>query len=94
MAIRIGTLPDSSLIAKRLGEFRRVICASPAYLEAHGVPMTLEDLNKHRGILGTRSVPGSPRTRGEALVFDWVQAALARDPLFRHIHDVDERQIA
>lgn len=44
MAIRIGTLPDSSLIAKRLGEFRRVICASPTYLQGAGAPREPEDL--------------------------------------------------
>ncbi|WP_050526559.1 ABC transporter ATP-binding protein [Pseudorhodobacter aquimaris] len=46
------------------------------------------------GILGHRSPPGSPRTRTDTQVFDWVQNALQGDPIFRHIHDVDERQIA
>ncbi|QDY44045.1 LysR family transcriptional regulator [Candidatus Pantoea soli] len=48
MAIRIGTLPDSSLIARRLGEFRRVICASPAYLQGAGAPRTPDELREHR----------------------------------------------
>jgi len=48
MAIRIGTLPDSTLIARKLGEFRRVICASPAYLHASGTPDTPEQLQQHR----------------------------------------------
>jgi DNA-binding transcriptional LysR family regulator len=47
MAIRIGTLPDSSLIAKRLGEFRRVICGSPAYIQGAGAPNTPEALTEH-----------------------------------------------
>lgn len=47
MALRIGTLPDSSLIAKRLGAFRRVICGSPAYLQGAGAPRTPEDLLNH-----------------------------------------------
>lgn len=46
------------------------------------------------GILGTRLLPDDPRGRSDAMIFDWVQRALADDPLFRHIHDVDERQIA
>lgn len=46
------------------------------------------------GILGDRPLPGRPGARSEAEVRDWVAAALERDPLFRHIHDVDERQIA
>ncbi|MCB1364297.1 MAG: ATP-binding cassette domain-containing protein [Rhodobacteraceae bacterium] len=46
------------------------------------------------GVLGDRPLPGRPGSRSEAQVQDWVGAALSRDPLFRHIHDVDERQIA
>lgn len=47
MAIRIGTLPDSSLIAKRLGVFRRVICGSPSYIQGAGAPREPEDLLQH-----------------------------------------------
>ena len=46
-AIRVGRLPDSSLIATRLGTIRWVTCASPAYLAARGVPQTPEDLAAH-----------------------------------------------
>jgi DNA-binding transcriptional LysR family regulator len=38
MAVRIGVLPDSSLIATRVGAVRHVICASPSFLASHGVP--------------------------------------------------------
>ncbi len=46
-AIRIGDLPDSMLMATRVGTVRRVICASPAYLAAHGVPARPQDLAGH-----------------------------------------------
>lgn len=46
-AIRSGDLPDSQLMAKRLGPFRFVLCASPAYLQQRGVPLTPADLAKH-----------------------------------------------
>ncbi|MFJ9531168.1 LysR family transcriptional regulator [Herbaspirillum sp. NPDC101396] len=46
-AIRIGELPDSMLMATRVGTVRRVICASPAYLAAHGVPARPQDLAGH-----------------------------------------------
>jgi len=46
-----------------------------------------------RGILGERILDGAPAERSDEAVFAWVQAALKQDPLFRHIHDVDERQI-
>ena len=40
-------LPDSRLIATRLGSIRRVVCASPDYLATNGVPTTLDDLARH-----------------------------------------------
>ncbi|MCP5269256.1 MAG: LysR family transcriptional regulator [Zoogloeaceae bacterium] len=46
-AIRIGELTDSSLVSVRLGEMRRMVVASPAYLVANGVPRTPSDLAKH-----------------------------------------------
>ena len=46
------------------------------------------------GVLGHRPLPGMPGARSDGQVQDWVAAALTRDPLFRHVHDVDERQIA
>lgn len=47
VAIRIGELKDSSLIARKLAPLRRVICGSPSYLSAHGVPQRPEDLASH-----------------------------------------------
>ena len=46
-AIRIGELPDSMLMATRVGTVRRLICASPGYLAAHGVPARPQDLAAH-----------------------------------------------
>jgi DNA-binding transcriptional LysR family regulator len=47
LALRVGVLPDSRVIALRVGTIRRVVCASPAYLEAGGTPKTPEDLAGH-----------------------------------------------
>ncbi|ODP34630.1 LysR family transcriptional regulator [Pandoraea sp. ISTKB] len=47
VALRIGDLPDSSLVARGIGAVRRVICASPGYLAAHGVPQRPRDLEGH-----------------------------------------------
>ncbi len=47
VAVRIGALEDSSLIARRLAPIRRVVCASPAYFEARGLPLSPEDLKGH-----------------------------------------------
>lgn len=47
LAIRIAHLEDSSLAARRLAPNRRVVCASPAYLERHGRPRTPQDLARH-----------------------------------------------
>jgi DNA-binding transcriptional LysR family regulator len=48
LAFRIGALRDSTLVATQVGAIRRVVCASPAYLERFGVPASLEDLATHR----------------------------------------------
>jgi LysR family transcriptional regulator, regulator for bpeEF and oprC len=45
--IRAGSLEESSLVARRIGNARPVNCASPAYLKEHGVPQTLDDLTNH-----------------------------------------------
>jgi len=47
LAVRIGDLPDSGLIATRMGAIRRVICASPTYFSAHGMPKNPADLTAH-----------------------------------------------
>ncbi|MGL4396339.1 MAG: LysR family transcriptional regulator [Hyphomicrobium sp.] len=47
IAIRIGELEDSSLVARKLAPEHRVICAAPSYLERAGVPKTIEDLDAH-----------------------------------------------
>lgn len=48
ITIRIGILPDSSLVARRIAPARRVLVASPHYLSAHGEPKTPDDLTIHR----------------------------------------------
>lgn len=56
VALRIGALPDSSLQAMKVGTVRRVVCGSPAYLAAHGVPETPDDLRSHAFVVF--GVPG------------------------------------
>ncbi|TKC90263.1 LysR family transcriptional regulator [Trinickia terrae] len=51
VAIRIGALKDSSLVARKLAVNRRVICCAPAYLEAHGVPHHPAELARHECIV-------------------------------------------
>ncbi len=47
VAIRVGTLQDSQFIARKLAGIKLLLCASPAYLSAHGTPQTLNDLASH-----------------------------------------------
>jgi LysR family transcriptional regulator for bpeEF and oprC len=46
--VRIGELPSSSMIGRRVGSAGRITCASPTYLEEFGTPATLDDLRRHR----------------------------------------------
>ncbi|UXC38194.1 LysR family transcriptional regulator [Cupriavidus gilardii] len=57
--VRVGTLDDSSLVARPLGAIRLINCASPDYLRRYGTPRSIEDLRDHRlvhyaGTLGQR----------------------------------------
>ncbi|PCI53468.1 MAG: LysR family transcriptional regulator [Gammaproteobacteria bacterium] len=54
LAIRLGKLSDSSMMAKKLAERTNHVCASPAYLDKYGIPHSLSELNKHSCLLGTR----------------------------------------
>lgn len=66
VAVRIGPLADSGLVARPVGEVRRLWVASPAYLAGHGVPQAPADLARHEILLGTSApaqewVFGRPR---------------------------------
>jgi DNA-binding transcriptional LysR family regulator len=50
MAIRIGRLQDSSLVARKLCLSRRIVCCSPFYARARGLPASIEDLSAHQCI--------------------------------------------
>lgn len=54
LAVRIGKLSDSTLMAKKLSHRTNFVCAAPAYLEKHGIPHTLSALSQHNCLLGTR----------------------------------------
>ncbi len=51
VAIRIGRLADTSFMARKIGEDRRLICAAPAYLARHGTPQRPDDLARHNCIV-------------------------------------------
>ncbi|ABM05212.1 transcriptional regulator, LysR family [Psychromonas ingrahamii 37] len=54
LAIRLGDLPDSSLVAKKLAARENFVCASPEYLKKFGEPHSLSELVQHNCLLGTR----------------------------------------
>jgi DNA-binding transcriptional LysR family regulator len=58
LALRIGSLEDSSLLARRLCTVRRLLVGSPAYFAQHGQPAHPRDLMSHRALFFTRSQPG------------------------------------
>lgn len=53
LALRIGVLADSTLIARRLAKINTVLCASPDYLKKHGTPTHPSELNQHQCLLYT-----------------------------------------
>lgn len=67
--LRAGRLTDSSLVARPLGSYRLVNCASPAYLAQYGTPQRLEDLARHRLIHYDAQLGGS------AAAWEWFDGA-------------------
>jgi DNA-binding transcriptional LysR family regulator len=61
VAIHMGPLADSQLIASRLGTMERCLCAAPAYLERRGIPCTIDELRGHDRI-ETPGDTGRPRS--------------------------------
>jgi DNA-binding transcriptional LysR family regulator len=57
LGVRIGQLPDSTLRAVRVGQVRRVVCATPEYIAGHGVPATPRDLGSHSLVACTAVTP-------------------------------------
>lgn len=57
VAVRVGELPDSSLIARHIAMYPYYICAAPAYLQAHGTPQTPEELVGHRCVVNAAISP-------------------------------------
>ncbi|MBD9527524.1 LysR family transcriptional regulator [Paracoccus sp. PAR01] len=70
VAFRVGSLADSSLLARKIGVAHRKIVASPAYLDAHGTPVTIEDLDRHNclGFNFRRAAPVWPLREGGRIV--------------------------
>lgn len=70
VAIRVGKLADSNLMARKIGETKRCIVASPAYLARHGTPGTPEDLIHHNclGFNFRRAMPVWPMREGGRIV--------------------------
>ncbi|MFM5713844.1 LysR family transcriptional regulator [Aeromonas allosaccharophila] len=52
VALRVGSLPDSTLVARKLGQTRMLLCAAPAYLARKGTPRTPTDLATHDWLCG------------------------------------------
>jgi LysR family transcriptional regulator, regulator for bpeEF and oprC len=70
--VRIGTLDDSGLIAKRIGGLTTCTCAAPSYIERYGVPETIDDLAQHVAVNHVSADTGRPR------IWDFVMDGEAR----------------
>lgn len=65
VGVRIGALPDSSMRAVRVGQVKRVLCASPDYLAKHGIPQRPEDLHQHQIVAASGVTPSIEWKFGE-----------------------------
>ena len=62
VAIRVGRLPDSQLVARKLTDVRMILCASPDYLKQRGIPQTPDDLGDHDCLVFSE-MPGAAEWR-------------------------------
>lgn len=65
VAVRMAVLPDSSLTTRKIADIDRVLCASPAYLKAHGEPRSIGDLLDHRCLM--LRFPGARRVKWQLM---------------------------
>ncbi|MES2103192.1 MAG: LysR family transcriptional regulator [Pseudomonadota bacterium] len=70
--LRVGELRDSSMVARRVATLEQATCASPAYLEKYGTPMSVDELEQHRGVNFF-----SPQT-GKPFPFDFMEGGKPR----------------
>ena len=81
VAVRIGRLPDSALVARRVGEIRWVVCASPDYLRRRGEPRAPADLQGHDFI----ALEGLQRYRDWSFASEGATTSSRSPPVFRSI---------
>jgi DNA-binding transcriptional LysR family regulator len=65
VALRVGVLPDSQLVARKLADLTMIVCAAPDYLQRRGVPQTPGDLSEHDCLVFS-DVPGAAEWRFKA----------------------------
>jgi DNA-binding transcriptional LysR family regulator len=62
VSLRMGAMPDSNMTARRIAEGRRIVVATPAYLQRHGTPLSPSDLISHQAVIYTRDGGGESWT--------------------------------
>ena len=66
MALRMGELPDSAAVARKLASSRRSVIATPAYLERFGIPQSPAELGSHQALIYSQASSGWTFKRGSA----------------------------
>ena len=94
VAVRIGVLEDSSLVARCVGHTRRVVVASPAYLAAHKRLRTPDDLAAHRLLSAEWRFAGGVRRVKPAVTTNSIDAAIAMAILGDGLASVMAYQVA
>jgi DNA-binding transcriptional LysR family regulator len=91
LAIRIGAPGESTLISRPLGAYRRVLCASPAYLEAHGTPQAPDELLRHACLVYRQA---GERVAWEFLCADTQQRRSIEPPAVFYSNDAEALWLA
>lgn len=89
--VRVGTLADSGLIARKIGEYKIVNLASPAYIKKYGRPKNLEDLKNHYIVQYAPTLGGKPEGFE---YFDGEKYVMMKMKAFITVNSIDSSQAA
>jgi len=82
-AIRAGEATEQFMVARRIGEFRFTICATPTFLEAHGTPLAPQELHKFRTV-------GMATALGRTIPFRFCEGGTETELSLQHVLTVND----
>jgi DNA-binding transcriptional LysR family regulator len=94
IALRVGSLADSTWVGRKLGDLHSILCASPSYLERHGSPASEEELKHHQWLALSRDIVDSASGDRMISIFGNQRETAGSDELVVPVRIITTNQIA